>query len=484
MENATKRQPNILLIMTDQMRGDCMGTAGHPDVKTPNLDHLAACGVRYTNAYTACPSCIPARCALHTGLKQEHHGRVGYQDRVPWQYPVTMAGALAKAGYYTQCVGKMHVHPLRNLMGFHNVELHDGYLHAYRNGNVRYVENQRIADDYFYWLKTQLGIDRDVTDMGLECNSFTARPWMYEERLHPTNWVTDRSIDFLRRRDRSMPFFLMASYLRPHPPFDAPEYFFSMYRDMELTPPPIGDWADADRLRRLGRFTDADTGSCDPELMRQARIGYYACISHLDNQIGRLLDALRDDGCHQDTVILFTSDHGELLGDHHTFRKTRPYQGSIHIPLLMARVPGIKPGSVSDRLTELRDILPTLTELAGVDTPEGVDGVSLLQDPDREYLHGEHSGGDLGNHYIVTKTDKYCWFTQSGREQYFRLDKDPKELHDAIEEPDCQERIAHLRSLLIQELTGREEGYTDGLRLIPGRPEKCCLSFLPPRQQS
>lgn len=484
MENATKRQPNILLIMTDQMRGDCMGTAGHPDVKTPNLDHLAACGVRYTNAYTACPSCIPARCALHTGLKQEHHGRVGYQDRVPWQYPVTMAGALAKAGYYTQCVGKMHVHPLRNLMGFHNVELHDGYLHAYRNGNVPYVENQRIADDYFYWLKTQLGIDRDVTDMGLECNSFTARPWMYKERLHPTNWVTDRSIDFLRRRDRSMPFFLMASYLRPHPPFDAPEYFFSMYRDMELTPPPIGDWADADRLRRLGRFTDADTGSCDPELMRQARIGYYACISHLDNQIGRLLDALRDDGCHQDTVILFTSDHGELLGDHHTFRKTRPYQGSIHIPLLMARVPGIKPGSVSDRLTELRDILPTLTELAGVDTPEGVDGVSLLQDPDREYLHGEHSGGDLGNHYIVTKTDKYCWFTQSGREQYFRLDKDPKELHDAIEEPDCQERIAHLRSLLIQELTGREEGYTDGLRLIPGRPEKCCLSFLPPRQQS
>ncbi len=484
MENATKRQPNILLIMTDQMRGDCMGTAGHPDVKTPNLDHLAACGVRYTNAYTACPSCIPARCALHTGLKQEHHGRVGYQDRVPWQYPVTMAGALAKAGYYTQCVGKMHVHPLRNLMGFHNVEMCIRDSHAYRNGNVPYAENQRVADDYFYWLKTRIGIDRDVTDGGLECNSFTARPWMYEEGMHPTNWVTDRSIDFLRRRDRSMPFFLMASYLRPHPPFDAPEYFFSMYRDMELTPPPIGDWADADRLRRLGRFTDADTGSCDPELMRQARIGYYACISHLDNQIGRLLDALRDDGCHQDTVILFTSDHGELLGDHHTFRKTRPYQGSIHIPLLMARVPGIKPGSVSDRLTELRDILPTLTELAGVDTPEGVDGVSLLQDPDREYLHGEHSGGDLGNHYIVTKTDKYCWFTQSGREQYFRLDKDPKELHDAIEEPDCQERIAHLRSLLIQELTGREEGYTDGLRLIPGRPEKCCLSFLPPRQQS
>lgn len=505
MKNATKRQqPNILLIMTDQMRGDCMGVAGHPDVKTPNLDHLASMGVRYTNAYTACPSCIPARCALHTGLKQEHHGRVGYQDRVPWNYPVTMAGELSKAGYYTQCVGKMHVHPLRNLMGFHNVELHDGYLHAYRNGNVPYVENQRIADDYFYWLKTQLGIDRDVTDTGLECNSFTTRPWMYEERLHPTNWVTDRSIDFLRRRDRSMPFFLMASYVRPHPPFDAPECFFEMYRNKELTPPPVGDWVDRERLLRMGRFTDSDTGSCDPELMRQAQIGYYACISHLDNQIGRLLDALRDDGSYQNTVILFTSDHGELLGDHYTFRKTRPYQGSIHIPFIIANTAaagidaanrlvsgavadregknlGIS-GIVSDRLVELRDILPTLTELAGAEQPEGIDGVSLLQEDSREYLHGEHSGGDLGNQYIVTKEDKYCWFMQSGREQYFRLDADPEELHDAIGDPDCQERIAYLRQILIQELTGREEGYTDGVSLIPGRGQRSCLSFLLERE--
>lgn len=473
-------KPNILLIMTDQMRGDCMGTAGHPDVKTPYLDHLASTGVRYTNAYTACPSCIPARCALHTGLRQEHHGRVGYQDRVAWNYPVTLAGELAKAGYYTQCVGKMHVHPLRSLMGFHQVELHDGYLHAYRNGHIPYAENQRIADDYFYWLKTQLGIDRDVTDCGLECNSFTARPWIYEERLHPTNWVTDRSIDFLRRRDRSMPFFLMASYLRPHPPFDAPECFFELYRHKELAPPPVGDWADAERLHRLGRLTDADTGSCDPQLMRQARVGYYACISHLDNQIGRLLDALKDDGSYHNTVIVFTSDHGELLGDHHTFRKIRPYQGSIHIPLLVSNAPGIAPGTVSDRLAELRDILPTLTQLAGQEPPKGIDGHSLLDDFEREYLHGEHSGGDLGNQYIVTKKDKYCWFMQSGREQYFRLDTDPLELHDAICDAGCQERIAYLRRILIQELTGREEGYTDGVRLLPGRPQRSCLSFLPP----
>lgn len=140
----------------------------------------------------------------------------------------------------------------------------------------------------------------------------------------------------------------------------------------------------------------------------------------------------------------------------------------------------MKPGTVCDSLAELRDILPTLVELAGGDVPEGIDGVSLLQDNDREYLHGEHSGGDLGNQYIVTKQDKYCWFMESGREQYFRLDTDPQELHDAIAEPELQERIAYLRGILIEELTGREEGYTDGTRLIPGRQQKSCLSFLPP----
>lgn len=113
------KQPNILLIMTDQLRGDCLGYAGHPDVKTPYLDSLAAKGVSFDRAYSACPSCIAARAALHTGMEQSHHGRVGYEDNVPWNYTHTLASELAGAGYYTECVGKMHVHPLRNYLGFH-----------------------------------------------------------------------------------------------------------------------------------------------------------------------------------------------------------------------------------------------------------------------------------------------------------------------------------------------------------------------------
>ncbi|MEG2380506.1 MAG: arylsulfatase [Oscillospiraceae bacterium] len=459
------KQPNILFIMTDQMRGDCMGISGHPDVKTPYLDDLAAKGILYTNAYTAVPSCIAARCGLHTGLSQEHHGRIGYRDGVAWEYEHTMAGELSKCGYYTQCVGKMHVHPLRNLMGFHNIELHDGYLHGYRNVNLPYFENQCIADDYFYWLKNELGISADVMDTGIDCNSFIARPWIYEEKYHPTNWVTDRSIDFLRRRDRSKPFFLMSSYVRPHPPFDAPQCYFDMYNNMELTKPLMGDWADEDRLKLKGRFYDSDTGSIDSELMRQAQVGYYACISHLDNQIGKLISSLKEDGSFNNTVIIFTSDHGELLGDHHTYRKVRPHQGSVHIPMIISGK-DIKAGEVSDQLVELRDIMPTTLDLAGGTVPSIVDGMSILHENNREYIHGEHSGGDIGNQYIVTKTDKFCWFTQTGKEQYFDLKHDPKELHDGINDNDFQDRISYLRNILIKELKDRPEKYTDGKRLI------------------
>ncbi len=473
-----KKKPNILLIMTDQMRGDCLGIAGHPDVKTPYLDTLAQKGVRFENAYSACPSCIAARAGLHTGMLPRHHGRVGYQDGNAWRYAHTLAGELAGAGYYTQCVGKMHVYPTRNYLGFHHVELHDGYLHSPRYGSVPYWESQFVVDDYFYWLKEQKGVRVDVTDSGLDCNGWVARPFPYEERYHPTNWVTDRSIDFLRRRDPDKPFFLMASYVRPHPPFDAPACYFDMYRDKSLTPPSVGDWEDTGLLQKNGRIFDSLTGPQDPELIRQAQIGYYACITHLDHQIGRLLFALGEHELLNNTLILFTADHGEELCDHHYFRKSLPYEGSTHIPLLVSGNPGLTgfaPNCVCEEVVELCDIMPTLLAVAGAKIPDCVDGRSLFGlasgggEPWREYLHGEHSYGDLSNHYIVTKKDKFCWFCATGKEQYFVLEEDPHELHDRILDPACQERIAWLRGCLIRELAGRPEGFTDGERLLVGK---------------
>lgn len=479
------KHPNILLIMTDQLRGDCLGFAGHPDVKTPYLDTLASRGISFDHAYSACPSCIAARASLHTGKSPEHHGRIGYQDQIPWHYPHTLAGELSAAGYYTQCVGKMHVHPLRNYLGFHNVELHDGYLHSARYSSTSWQQSQKQADDYFHWLRQELGCDADVTDTGLECNSWVARPWIYAEKYHPTNWVTDRSIDFFRRRDPEKPFFLMASYLRPHPPFDAPQYYFDLYRNRTLRPPAVGDWEDRSLLDSRGRIFDSPTGPSDPELIREAQIGYYACITHLDHQIGRLIQALTEYELADQTLIIFTSDHGEELCDHYRFRKSLPYQGSIHIPLIFSGnilfPENSVRGNVCHTIAELRDILPTLLGFAGIPVPEDVDGKNLLpaiSNPDvciRDYLHGEHEYGVYSNHWIVTEYDKYIWYSQTGEAQYFRLDTDPKELCNEIQNPIFQKRIKALQKLLIRELTGRPEGFTDGSKLICGRP---CKPFL------
>ena len=464
-----KTAPNLLLIMTDEMRGDCMGIAGHPDVKTPYLDSLASNGIYYPNAYTACPSCIPARAELLTGLSQRHTGRVGYEDGIEWNYERTLPGELTNAGYQTQCVGKMHVHPLRSLMGFQNVILHDGTLQYYRGTDIPYSENQMIADDYFYWLKNKKGISADVTDTGLQCNSWVTRPWIYDEMSHPTNWVVTQSIDFLRRRDSRKPFFLMSSFVRPHAPYDAPECYFNMYREKKVRKPVYGDWNNLHYLKENGRVYDSFSGPLDEELIKEQQIGYYSCITHIDHQIGRLLQALEAQNVLENTVIIFTSDHGEMLSDHCLSRKSVPYQGSIHIPMIIWGPEALigKCRLTDDRLVELRDIMPTFLNLAGLKTGN-TDGLNMLGKEEREYLHGEHyeESHERTNQFIVTKEDKYIWFHKTGREQYFYLKSDPFEKKEGINNKDYKERISQLRSLMAVELKDCPEGYSDGKHLF------------------
>ena len=465
-------RPNIVLIVADQFRGDCLGFAGHPDVKTPYLDTMAARGMYFPNMYSACPSCIPARAALLTGMSQVRNGRVGYQDGIDWNYSHTLAGELSKLGYATHCVGKMHVHPPRSRMGFHDVEIHDGYLHYYRKEDIPAYQAQDRYDDYLHWLRDHMGADRDMNDAGIQCVSWVARPWPYAEHLHPTNWATERALDYLRRRDHREPFFLTVSYVRPHPPFDAPACYFDMYRDMEITPPLAGDWDDPARLDAMGRMIDGRSGPADPELVRQAQIGYYACITHLDHQLDRLFEALQYTG---DTIVMFTADHGEMLCDHNLFGKTVPYRGSANVPLLVSGFGKYANAfrGVDNRLCELRDILPTLVSLGGGGDCPFSDGEDLLDGCEgREYIHGEHAAGELSNHFIVTRTDKFAWFSQTGCEQYFDLTKDPKETHNAIDDAENADRVAYLRDILIKELTGREEGYVEsGVLKVGCRPQ-------------
>ena len=211
-------------------------------------------------------------------------------------------------------------------------------------------------------------------------------------------------------------------------------------------------------------------------------MGYYACISQVDHQIGRIMQKLETEGEMDNTYILFISDHGELLGDHNLYRKSLPYDGSSRVPFLI-RGPGIQPGTLCSQPVELMDVMPSLLDACGLPVPPTVDGKSVLpllrgETAWREAIHGEHiyEGGSV--QYIVTDHDKYIWFSSSGREQYFDQSLDPLEEHDRSRDPGCQVRIEHLRNILIRELAGREDGHSDGHRLIPGRPCRNTLSFL------
>lgn len=465
---------NVILICTDQWRGDCLGSAGHRVVKTPYLDGLAARGIRFSNAYSASPTCVPARMTMLTGLSAAHHGRVGYADGVPFDVETTLPSAFSAAGYQTQAIGKLHVYPERGRVGFDNVLLHDGYLHFSRKRN----RPSEFFDDYLTWLKRQAGESAvsDYFDDGVNCNSVVARPWNRDERLHPTNWAVTEAIDWLYRRDPTVPFFLYLSFHRPHPPYNPPEWAFDLYRNAPDHRPPIGDWIDVLEPMRTDGVPDAHVSRYDQDTMNRARAGYYGNMTHIDHQIQRFLEVLAEFDLADETFVAFTSDHGEMLGDHTMWRKGYPYEGSSRVPLLLSG-PQLPAGQTIDEVVELRDLMPTLLALAGITPPEDIDGGNMLGmcEPDapplREHLHGEHTlGENLSMHWIRTGTWKYVWLSHDGTEQLFNLARDPHECEDLAGDLHSAATLEHCRALLVAELEGRPERFVADGELQPGRP--------------
>ena len=226
----------------------------------------------------------------------------------------------------------------------------------------------------------------------------------------------------------------------------------------------------------------------DAAQIDRARRAYYAQCTFIDHQINRLIMALLEHHVFQDTAIIFVADHGDMLFDHDLEAKALPYEGSAAVPLII-RPPqrtlpqqrmGLPGRRVVDAPVELRDLLPTLCDLAGIPIPAGIDGRSLMpfvrgeSPPWREWLHGEHEWGRFSNHWLSDGRTKYAWYSQTGREQLFDLDADPTECHDlAAERPD---ELALWRTRLVQELADREEGYVQDGALIVGRPVSAVLS--------
>ncbi|MCL2646713.1 MAG: sulfatase-like hydrolase/transferase [Phycisphaerales bacterium] len=471
------RYANIILLFADQFRGDAIN---NPEIQTPNLNFMAARGTNFTHAYTPCPSCIPARAMLWTGMSQWHTGILSMNAEQPdlfSDYPHTLAGELTKVGYQTHLSGKGHFTPQDALMGFQSTEVDEAGR----------VEKGGFKDAYRTWFAKHAPAGVTPDDHGVDFNSWVAREWHLLEYLHPTAWTMTSAIGFLQRRDRERPFFLNISFDRPHSPYVPPRSYWDMYynRPISVPPPSVGGWAGRSlpsptvaAQHGLGVDPNALQGKLSEYQVHRARSGYRGEISFVDAQIGRLMTFLRryQPEARGNTVFLFASDHGDMQGDHHFWRKSQPYEGSVRVPLILLPPEGLKSlRHVADEPVSLMDIMPTLLEYAGVERPPTVEGESLapltqcVAGPKawREYIHGEH--GQM--HYVTDGRRKYIWFPVESREQFFDLECDPTECQDLIDDPLRENEIVMWRGRLARELEGRDCGWVRGGRLhYPGMP--------------
>lgn len=475
-------RPNFIVIHCDQMRADCLGINGQrKGLYTPNLDSIAYQGARFRNAYSACPICIPQRLSLLTGQRAEHHGVMDNLGIPFLPLETTLPAEMGRGGYQTAMVGRtMHTYPYTHPYGFE----------YYRPGDL--TTDNAEKDEFHRFLRENLPADEsDYYANGTALNSRVGAPFQLNDWFHHTTWTTNRALEFLDSRDTSRPFMLFIGYMAPHTPLNPPSEFFHRYYDRNHVDEPF--IADYD-VKPIG---NGNASSCyvnlEGEELRTAQAAYYGSISHMDLQIGRILSRLW--WMRPNTYVIFTSDHGEMLGDHYCMHKSRSWQGAVHIPFLIFG-PGIQGGQILEQPVGWHDIMPTILGLAGLEIPSCVDGEDLsglLKGQEggaehlRSYIHGEclhlnlnwYSGYEkqdrnnnllyeAGAHYVTDGKFKYIWYESSGREQLFDLEHDYGELHDLSKDPAYAPQTEIWRRRLMDELKGRPENFVADGKLVPG----------------
>ncbi len=467
-------RPNVLLIMTDQQRGDCLGLENHPVLSTPNMDNIGSRGVRFRRFYSECPSCIAARRSLLSGQTPQRHGMVGYKEGQEWNPAATLPGVLRDAGYQTVLFGRsMHQYPLRKRFGYEWMETAD-----HRNPDAGYGKwlRDKAPEDCGGWFGA-----------GVMHNDFTVHPWPLSEHLHMTNWTVTQALSFLSQRDPTAPFFMTVSFIAPHPPLQPPSFYFERYLRTGVPDPVIGDWAKAPETltERGGSDRVAPVQlRLEGEQLLSTRAAYYGLINHVDDQLRRLLNpvmGLPSMPGGRNTIIVFTSDHGEMLGDHYLWRKGFAYEPAARIPCLVhaPMFPALQAGTVVDQPAGLADLMPTLLDMLDLEIPASVDGRSLWPlmcgrkvPTGRDCIHIEHAG------YHQALTDgriKYVWQPRDGVEQLFDLEADPAECRDLARCPEHHATLTAWRERLVERLAERLEGFVENGNLIAGRPYQAMI---------
>jgi len=423
---------NVLFIIVEDLK-NIMGCYGNPLVKTPNIDRLARKGLRFDRAYCQYPVCNPSRSSFMTGLRVDTIGI--YNNVMPWSTNLSGCTTLPKLfkenGYYTARLNKV----------FHGINEHDD------------IEAWSETFDMGTKPIGRTGKGRNMTGGEVKWCSWLAAEGADED--HQDGMLARKTIEVLRE-NRDKPFFVALGFAKPHDPFDAPKKYFNLYPLNELMPPvvpenrtPEGEYTIASAWKKsFDKFTLRDK--------REYLRAYYACVSFMDAQVGRVLDELDRQRLWQDTVVLFVGDHGYNLGEHHWWNKNVLFEDSTRVPMIAVVEGETKPDSVCDKFVELVDLYPTFADLCGLKAPDNLEGISfrpLLSKPEQRWKKAAFTQvrrRDLDGMSIRTKRWRYIEWDDGklvARELYDH-ESDPGEYRNLAELPGFANVCAELSDIL------------------------------------
>ncbi|MBU2572332.1 MAG: sulfatase-like hydrolase/transferase [Gammaproteobacteria bacterium] len=449
-------RPNILLITTDQQRFDTLSFCNKDSgVNTPNLEALAKRGVNFTQAFVQNPVCIPSRACWQTGRYTHQHG-VTYMEEIIDDTPglpaweLSFMERLQCAGYRTAAFGKIHMMPEK---GFDELKVTGGKGVRWTKSAGLPIGLGPLGRDYAAWLEARnpgayekIYAGRNVPEYKKYRSAITAN-LPVEDYIE--SWITENTEEFITR-DHDKPFFAWCGFCGPHDPFDPPEPYASMYKPEDINLPP-----------NFGYDTGGQPVNQTEEQITAAKkivCHYYALVSLIDDMIGRLMAALEKKGILDNTLIIFTSDHGEMLGEFGRYGKGNFYDSIIHVPFIASFPGNVKGGGTVADLIETYDLAPTVLDYAGAGIPRTMSASSLRPilektKTGRELIISEFTTYDRKRTGICIRTPAHkYWRYTDGEEAFFDLASDPYERENRISDPALASDIRHLRDLLLDRL--------------------------------
>ncbi len=461
----SRKRKNVLFFLSDQHRPSSVGHLNDSHARTPAIDSIAATGTRFSNAYCANPVCTPSRASILTGLYTHHHRT--WDNQTPWPFEIkTMAHHFSRAGYVSGLVGKMHFVDAQTHGFDYRLDFNDWFqylgpktkLYADELGRANSGSGLPIIDDL--WRDSGDPWSGQRTPDERKGSVHVGRASLIPERDHFESFVSRESSRFIKRFSPQHPFFLVSSYLKPHDPFMPPERHARMFRAEDMKLPATYGKVNLDRVpAEIRRRIESDPPNPeikDPANARQRIAMYYANVAFLDDCLGRVLGTLKELGIEDDTIVIYSSDHGEMLGEHGLWHKFVFYEPSAGVPLVI-RVPGMtQAGAVCHAPVSQVSMMATLLDLCGIPVPEGLDGAPLtpfLYDPGKASAQPVFSQFALRTKNARAMIRKGIWkysHYANDTPELYNLRDDPQEMNNVAASALHRPRVEALRSELLQ----------------------------------